>query len=115
VSQICGYRLNSLVFVSSSFRISTLSFHASRFVDEYIPMIAQIVGTTLFSLEILCCGLDGEHDPDVDSIICFEILEIFFSRCRSIRNLRLDHFDVGDDPDEISPVIKEGFSRLKQV
>jgi hypothetical protein len=115
VSLICGYRLNSLVFGSSSFRISSLSFHVSRFVDDPIPTIAQIVGPTLSSLEILCWGLDGDHDPNVDFLVCFEILEIFFSRCRSIRNLRLDHFDLGDDPDEISPVIKEGFSRLKQL
>jgi hypothetical protein len=112
---VCGYQLNSLVFGSWSFQISSLSLELSYFQKEYIPLIAQIVGPTLFSLEILCCGLDGFHDPDVDFIICLEILEIFFSRCRSIRNLRLDHFGVGDDPDEISPVIKEGFSRLKQL
>jgi hypothetical protein len=115
VSRICGYRLNSLVFGSSSFQISSLSFHVSRFVDDHIPLIAQIVSPTLFSLEILCHGLDGDHEPNVDFLVCLEILEIFFSRCRSIRNLRLDHFDLGDYPGEISPVIKEGFSRLKQL
>jgi hypothetical protein len=106
-SQISGYRLNSLVFGSSSFQISALFLELFAIGKDYIPMIAQIVAPTLSSLRLVFNG-----DDDVS--VCYETLEIVFSQCRWIRNLRLVAGWFGNDVDAITPTIKEGFIRLNQ-
>jgi hypothetical protein len=40
-SLVCGYRLNSLVFGSSSIQISTLSLELADILKDCIPLIAQ--------------------------------------------------------------------------
>jgi hypothetical protein len=80
-SQVSGYQLKSLVFGSSSLQISTLSLDVYRIEKEYIPIIAQIVSSTLSSL-----NLDFNGDDDVS--VCYETLATFFSQCQWIRNLR---------------------------
>jgi hypothetical protein len=101
---ICGYRLDSLVFGSSSFQISNLSLELKRIGKEYIPLIAQIVAPSLSSL---CLNFDRSE--------CYETLETFFSRCRRIRNLRLEGFRFGNYAGEITPIIKERFNRFNQL
>jgi hypothetical protein len=105
-SLICGYRLNSLVFGSSSFQISTLSLELLAIGKEFIPMIVQIVAPTISTLSLDFCG------SDIDG---YETLTNFFSRCQWIRNLRLEDGQFGDGVDMITPTIKEGFSRLNQL
>jgi hypothetical protein len=106
---ICGARLNSLVFGTSSFsQISTLYLVVEMIRDELIPLIAQIVSPTLSSLEIYFEFEDGVS-------YCFEILYFFFSRCRWLRKLLLECFGVGNDPAAVSQIFKDGFGRLKQL
>jgi hypothetical protein len=102
---VCGYILNSLVFGSSSFQISTLSLQLDYIGKEYIPKIAQIVASTLSSLNL-------DFNGDEDFSVCYKTLEIFFLQCQWIRNLRLEKFEFGDQSSSASSTIKEGFSRL---
>jgi hypothetical protein len=67
---------------------------------DYIPLIAQMVSR----------GDDEEDDFDVS----IETLEVFFSHCYLIRNLRLQWLDLGEDPDSMSRIIKDGLSRLNR-
>jgi hypothetical protein len=110
-SLLCGYRLNYLVFGSSSLQIYTLSLDVYRIRKEYIPIVAQIVSSTLSSLNL---DFNGDEDVSVTDIDCNETITAFFSQCRWIRNLRLVQGVFGDDADMITPTIKEGFSRLNQ-
>jgi hypothetical protein len=107
-SFVCGYRLDSLVFGSPSFQISTLFLDLDDIGKECIPMIAQIVAPTLSSLNFVFNG-----DEDVSA--CYETLQIFLYRCQWIRNLRLVAGWFGESADSITPTIKEGFSRLNQL
>jgi hypothetical protein len=102
------------VFGSSSFRISTISIDLVAIGKEYTTSIAQIAAPTLSSLHLCFYDRDAPIDG-VDPLICYEIMEIFFSRCLWIRNLRLERGGFGDDLDAIPPSIKEGFSRLNQL
>jgi hypothetical protein len=102
-SLISGFLLNYLVLGSSSIQISTLSLQVGLIQKEYIPLIARIVAPTISSLDIRING------SNVDG--CYEIMEIFFSQCQWIRNLRLDGVRFGGDADVLTPTIKEGFSR----
>jgi hypothetical protein len=54
----------------------------------------------------------SDDDPAYFPENCYAILEVVFLHCRRIRTISLHGFDLGDDPDFISPSIKEGFSRL---
>jgi hypothetical protein len=105
-SLVCGYRLNSLVFGSSSFQISTLIVELCQIGKEYITLIAQIVAPTLSSLNLAFYG---------SNVYGYETLTTFFSQCQWIRNLRLDQGRFGNDADVITPTIKDGFSRLNQL
>jgi hypothetical protein len=105
-SMVCGYWLNSLVFGSSSFQISTLFLDLAKIGKEFLPLIAQIVGPTLSSLYL------DFYDNDLD---CYEIIEIFFSQCQWIRYLRLEEFMFKDNPFSISSTIMDGFNRLNQL
>jgi hypothetical protein len=101
---IYGYKLNSLVFGSSSIRFATLSLDIQWMRIEQIPLIAQIVGHSLSSLDI---------NLQCDYPRCYEILECFFTQCQWLRNLKLFEFDFDDDPVPLS--FEVGFSRLKQL
>jgi hypothetical protein len=103
-SLICGYRLNSLVFGQTSLRIFTLSLDLNHIGKDYIPLIAQIVAPTLSSLNILFSKQGYGHLA----------LKSFFSRCQSIRNLRLESFEFDEDSLN-SPIIRNGLSWLYQL
>jgi hypothetical protein len=72
LGQLCGYRLNYLVFGTSSFQISTLSLDLRSIGEYYSPLIAQMVASSLSSLYII-------FEEDEGSSLCHEILEAFFS------------------------------------
>jgi hypothetical protein len=109
ISRICGYQLDYFVFGAESFQITTLSIDLGKIAKEQIPWIAQIVAPSLSSLKIAI------NYYEADPFGCYEVLEIFFSRCGGIRNLRLEYFEVGNDPAAISSTIKVGVSRLNQL
>jgi hypothetical protein len=105
MNALCGYQLDSLVFRSESYQISTLIINLDEYYSlDFIPMIAQIVGPTLSSLDI---------DFDDWDFNYFKVLKIFFSQCPWIRNLCIRRFRFGQD--EFSPAIKSGFASLKQL
>jgi hypothetical protein len=97
------------VFSAEYFQISTLFIDVNDIVNEYILMIAQLLAPYLSFLDI---SFDGNED---DPLVCYDILEIFLSRCQGVRNLRLKWFSIGNDPSVMIPLIKEGFSRLNQL
>jgi hypothetical protein len=108
---MCGYQLNSLVFGPESFQITTLSLELSEVLagtDEIIPLIAQLVSTTLSSLDISFYEVG-------DCSLWYEILGIFFSRCQRLKTLRLSWLTFGDDQADISHSFKDELSRLKQL
>jgi hypothetical protein len=107
--KICGYQLDYFVFGTENFQITTLSLDLGEIAKEQIPWIAQIVAPSFSSLKI---EIDYEADDPLDS---YEVLEIFFSRCQGIRNLRLKYFEFGNDPAAISSTIKVGVSRSNQL
>jgi hypothetical protein len=102
---VCGVHLQSLVFGVGNVSISRLDID-TRFVGkENILLLAQISAPSLSAL-IFNCGVGDD---------CYAELEVFFLRCLSIRSLILVQFNFGYDPDVISPLIKEGFGRLKTL
>jgi hypothetical protein len=103
---VCGLHLRSIVGLERA-TIKYLSLNVEIVEKEYIDRIAQYVAPTLTSLLLLC----GDQDPSD----CYETLEVFLSRCDGIRNLRLYYFDFGTDPTSITPAIKNGMSRLRQL
>jgi hypothetical protein len=108
LDRLCGYRLNSLVFRSSSNSITTLSLDLRSIEKPYTPLIAQMDAPSVSSPDIVFMG-------DEQSLLCYEILEAFFSQCQRIRNLRLESCNLKEDSATFSPIIKEGFSRLEQL
>jgi hypothetical protein len=104
-SFICGLHLRNIVFGAGSCKIKRLGLDMSQIGREYIPLIAQSVAPTLSSLKIDIYG----------SLNHYETLDIFLNQCLKIRNICLDHFNFGDDPDLITQTIKDGFARLRQL
>jgi hypothetical protein len=107
MSWICGYQLNSLVFGSSTFRISTLCLIARDIGNENIDMLSRVVAPTLLSLDISYKGFDDDNDD-----VSYDVLEKFLYRCQWLRNLRLGYYDFSIVS---SDVIRDGFSRLNQL
>jgi hypothetical protein len=103
---ICGLHLRTIVGLERC-TIKYLVLDAESAGKEYIDLLARYVSPTLISLDLACGGLE--------SVECYEVLEIFFDRCDGIRNLRLEYFDFGNDPDSVSQTVREGFGRLSQL
>jgi hypothetical protein len=75
---------------------------------------SPIVAPTL-SILCLCFKEPTEEEVDESNLYCYEVVEVFFSRCLWIRCLQLYCFDFGDDPTFLTPTIMDGFGRLKSL
>jgi hypothetical protein len=107
---LCGFQLQSLVFGMGNISINRLEIEIKFVGRENAVMLAREVASSLSILQ-----LDFEVSGDESSIPaleCYEIANAYFHHCHGIRSLRLFGFDFGDDPESISPTIKEGFGRL---
>jgi hypothetical protein len=110
---LCGFHLKSLVFGLGIVSINRLELKIESIGKENILTIARLAAHSLSYLRLDCTLLDD--DSFLSSLNCYATLEVVFLHCRGIRNLSLLRFDFGDDPDSISPSIKEGFSRLMKL
>jgi hypothetical protein len=107
---VCGMQLKSIVFGFEQYSIKKLHLSIPQIRIEHVRMLSPIVAPTLSSLFLRFVDEDDESDLD-----CYEIVETFFSSCLQICHLRLAFFDFGDDPSSLTPMIMEGFGRLKSL
>jgi hypothetical protein len=104
---LCGIQLTRIVF-GYAFSIKHLELYLRLIDPEHILILSRLLSPTLRTLEIT-------FDENEESSIHYSILDQFFSHCKGIRNLKLNYFDVGDDPYSITQTIKDGFYRLSQL
>jgi hypothetical protein len=108
---LCGFHLQSLVFRMGSISINCLELDMRLVSIENALLLAQIAAP---SLSILNLGF-RVGIPFPTSLDCYAALDVFFKYCPRIKSLILSWFNFGDDPESISPTIKEGFGRLKKL
>jgi hypothetical protein len=113
-SFVCEMMLKTIVFGFEQCSIKRLDLEIRRIGIEYVCVMAQTVAPTLSILGLEFEEPTEEEDEELD-LDCYEVLEVFFSRCIHIRALRLEFFDFGDDPSFLNPTIKDGFGRLKSL
>jgi hypothetical protein len=106
-SSICGIQLMRIVFGHESFSIKHLELDLELVPQKYIHLLARIVPSLR--------TLDLSFKYREESGVCYAILDLFFSQCNGIRNLKLVIFDFGDDSSSISQTIKDGFYQLSQL
>jgi hypothetical protein len=108
---ICGFHLQSLVFGLGSVSINRLEIEFVR--KEEIHLLTRLASPSLSSIDLDFLSSDGILRKSPSD--CYATLEIVFLQCRQIRSISLRGCDFGEDPDVISPSIKEGFSRLTRL
>jgi hypothetical protein len=107
-SFVFGLHLRSIVGLESC-TIKHLTIDLLVVAKEYVDILARYTSHTLYSLTLLF------EDREDQSFVCYEALDVFFNQCDGIRNLQLLDFDFGGDPESISQISKNGFSRLRQL
>jgi hypothetical protein len=107
-SFISGLHLRSTVGLERC-TITHIILDLEFVAKEYFDIIARFISLSLSSLVFWF------EDREDQSSVCYEALDVFFTQCDGIRNLRLQYFDFGDDPIAISQAVKGGFGRLRQL
>jgi hypothetical protein len=79
-SLLCGIQLTRIVFGYESFSIKHLTLNLRMVDQEYIPILAQLVSSSLRTLDLSFLGVESETH--------YEILDHFISQCSGIRNLK---------------------------
>jgi hypothetical protein len=113
-SFFCGMILKSIVFGFDQYSIKSLDLDLNRVGIDYIRVMAQVVATSLSSL---CLRFEdtAEEDEEESDLDCYEVLDIFLSRCLRIRVLRLDFFDFGYDLHYLTPKTMVGLGCLNSL
>jgi hypothetical protein len=106
-SLLCGIQLTRIAFGYDAYSIKHLVIDLYSVNRNYIPILARLVSPTLRTLDLDYFGVETSSH--------YVALDQFFSQCDGIRNLKLNYFDFGDNPSNISQTIKEGFYQLSQL